>query len=356
MGKRHKKNSRRNKVGLSPGTLVHVGEAKVAQAKLSLFDYKDSYFIEKDSVTVEEAAPLLETETTTWLNVAGLHEITLIESLGKLCRIHPLSLEDILNTQSRAKLEEFDDYIFIVVRMLEFDETTRELSSEQLSLIFRKNLVVSFQENEGDVLNPLRNRLRLAKGNVRRLGADYLTYAIIDGIVDHYFVALEQIGEVIEDLEDRLLVSATSQAPNELHGIKRELILLRKAVWPLREVLLSLLRTESPLVSESTKIFVRDLYDHTIQVIDTLESMRDLTGGLLEIFLASASNKMNEIMKVLTVISTIFMPLTFIVGIYGMNFEHMPELHWIYGYPFAMALMITIALTMVVWFRRRKWI
>jgi magnesium transporter len=345
-----------DKIGLPPGTLVHIGEKKVEKTRITVLDYDAGQFQEKEVETVEECFPFKDTPTVTWINIDGIHEVEVIERIGRHFNIHPLILEDILHTGQRPKMEDFEDYIFVVVKMLYYDDEEHKITSEQVSLILGSNFVISFQEREGDVFDPIRERIRKAKGRIRRLKADYLAYALIDTIVDHYFVVLEKIGERIEDMEEELVTNPKPETLQDIHNLKRELIFLRKSVWPLREVISGLERGDSSLIDESTGIYFRDVYDHTISVADTVETFRDMVSGMLDIYLSSVSNKMNEVMKVLTIIATIFIPLTFVAGIYGMNFEFMPELKWHWGYFAALALMLVVVVVMVIYFRRKRWL
>jgi magnesium transporter len=335
---------------------VFVGEKRSEKVKLSVINYDGANFQEKEVRNVEEAVSIRKKSSVTWLNIDGVHQPEIIEQIGKSFRVHPLVLEDIANTGQRPKMEDFDDYIFVVLRMLRFDETENQTKTEQVSILLGRDFVVSFQEREGDVFDPIRERLRSNKGKIRKMGADYLAYALIDAVVDNYFMILEKLGETIEEIEDKLVINPTSETLQTLHDLKRELIFLRKSVWPLREVINRLERSESPLINKSTFVYLRDVYDHTIQVMDAVETFRDMLSGMLDIYLSSISNRMNEIMKVLTVIATIFIPLTFIAGIYGMNFRYMPELGQSWGYAAVLIVMLTIALVMVVYFRRKKWI
>lgn len=354
MRKRAKKRSQ--KAGLPPGTLVHIGERKVESAKITLFDYDRDRFEEKGIRTVHEALPFRDSPTVTWINVDGLHEVDILRELGEGFGLHPLVIEDILNTDNRPKAEDYGEYIFLILNELSLDPATHIVSKEQISLVCGRNFVLSFQEKEGDVFDPIRDRIRTNKGRVRKMGADYLAYALIDAIVDNYFLVLESLGEKIEILEDRLVENPTREASHEIHMLKREMITLRKSVWPLREVVNALQRSESPLIQAETGLYLRDVYDHTIQVIDTIETFRDMLSGMLDIYLTSVSNRMNEVMKVLTIIATIFIPLTFLVGVYGMNFEYMPELRWRWGYPLVWAVMIFVAGWMLYLFRRKQWL
>jgi len=347
---------RSKKVGLPPGTLVHIGEKKTDKVRITIIDYDEANFEEKEIKTVEECFPFKNKPTVTWINIDGIHDIKIIEKIGKHFDLHPLILEDIVNTGQRPKIEDFGDYIFVVLKMLYYNEKEDEIQAEQVSLILGSNFVISFQEREGDVFNPIRERIRSGKGRIRKMGADYLAYALIDTIVDSYFIILEKLGEKIESIEEELVTNPTPETLQAIHHLKREMIFLRKSVWPLREVVNRLERGESTLIHESTGIYLRDVYDHTIQVIDAIETSRDMLSGMLDIYLSSVSNRMNQIMKVLTIIATIFMPLTFIAGIYGMNFEFMPELAWPWGYPLVLLVMVVIGISMLIYFRRKKWL
>lgn len=344
------------KIGLSPGSLYFVGNKKTENFKLYLMDYDENNLSEKQVEKIEDCFPFKETPSVTWLNVDGLHETEYIEKLGKHYNIHPLVLEDVLNTNQRPKIEIFDDYIFFSIKMLRFNEEDSTLDSEQVSIILGKNYVISFQEKPGDIFDPLRERIRKGKGRLRKMNPDYLTYAILDIVIDYYFMILEKIGEKIEKFEEDLLVHPKRETLNEIYGLKREVLYLRKAIWPLRESIAKLERSESSLVHPETIPYLRDLYDHAIQVIDTVETSRDLLSGMLDLYLSSISNKMNEVMKVLTIIATIFIPLTFIAGIYGMNFDNMPELHWHLGYYVILGLMFIVGIIMVLFFRRKNWL
>ena len=348
---------RSKKAGLSPGTLVHIGSQKIEKAKIRIMDYDETHLEEKQVKTVEECFPFKDKPTVTWINVHGLHDVEVIEKIGEYFCVHPLIQEDILNTEQRPKMQDFDDYLFVVLKMLYFDGSEDEIKAEQVSMIVGSNFVVSFQENGGDIFDPLRERIRNGKGRVRKKGADYLAYCLLDAVVDNYFLVLERLGEKIEGMEEELLTNPVPKTLHAIHNLKREMIFLRKSVWPLREVVSRLERGESPLIKEATVIYLRDVYDHTIQVIDTVETYRDMLSGMLDIYLSSISNRMNQVMKVLTIIATIFIPLTFVVGIYGMNFEFMPELKWHWVYPWAFWLIILgVAGVMLLYFRRKRWL
>jgi magnesium transporter len=354
--KRFKRVGSKQKIGLPPGTLVHIGERKTEKIKITIIDYDQKDFQEKEVDNIEDCFPFKDKPTVTWINIDGLQEVGVIEKIGSHFGIHPLVLEDIVHTGQRPKVDDLGDYVFLVLKMLYHDENEDEVVGEQVSLIIGANYVISFQEREGDVFNPIRERIKNAKGRIRKAGADYLAYALVDAIVDHYFAILEELGERIESMEEELVTNPTPETLQMIHKLKRNLIFCRKSVWPLRETVSGLERGESPLITESTGIYLRNVYDHTIQVIDTIETYRDMVSGMLDIYLSSLSNRMNEVMKVLTIIATIFIPLTFVAGIYGMNFKFMPELEWHWGYPTALIVMLVIVGFMVMYFRRKRWL
>ncbi len=344
-------------IGLPPGTPLHIGDRKTEKVKITVIDYDEAHVVEKEVEHAEECFPFRDKPTVTWINVDGLHDVELMEEIGTHFGLHPLILEDIMNTDQRPKGEDFGDSIFVVLKMLYLEkENDEEVAAEQVSLILGSNFVISFQEREGDVFDEIRERIRSAKGRIRKMGSDYLAYSLIDAIVDNYFLALEKLGDSVEVLEDELLPNPKPETLQALQGLKRSLISLRRSVWPLRELIGALERGESALIKKPTRLYLRNVYDHTIQVIDTIESLRDTAAGILDIYLSSMSNKMNEVMKVLTIIATIFIPLTFIAGIYGMNFQQMPELKWAYSYPLLWLVMITIGVLMLLYFKRKKWL
>lgn len=347
---------RSEKAGLAPGTLVHIGDHKTERIKITLIDYDEVQLQEKELKKIEESFPLKEKKSVTWINIDGIYQLDVIEKLGKHFGIHPLIQEDIVNTGQRPKAEDFDDYVYIVLKMLYQDEDKLKVKSEQISLIIGKNFLISFQEVEGAVFSSVRDRLRKGKGRIRKMGCDYLAYALMDAMVDNYFIILENIGEKIELLEEVLLENPTPQTLQTIHDIKREMILFRRQVWPIREIISGMMKFDSPLINESIGIYFKDIYDHTIQIIDTIESFRDMLTGMVDMYLSTISNKMNEVMKVLTIIATIFIPLTFIAGIYGMNFKYMPELEWRWGYPAAWLIFAAIAIAMICYFKRKSWL
>jgi magnesium transporter len=344
------------KAGLPPGTLVHIGEKRHAETHIRLIDYEETDLRETEVRKIESALPFKKHPTVSWINIDGLQDLDLIQRIGNGFAIHPLTLEDIVHTGQRPKAEEFDHYVYVVLNMLRYDPAERHIRAEQVSLVLGDRYLMSFQEIPGDVFEGVRERLRKGKGRIRRSGADYLLYALMDAVVDQYFIILETFGEKIEGMEEDLLANPTTEILQGLHDMKREMIFFRKQVWPLREILSSLSKREMDLITEATGVFLRDVYDHTIQVVDTIESYRDILSGMVDIYLSTVSNRMNEVIKVLTIIATIFIPLTFVAGIYGMNFQYMPELRWPWGYLWFWGLVVATATGMLIFFRRKKWL
>ena len=344
------------KTGLSPGAVVYTGEKKIEKIRISIIDYDETELQEKEVEAIEECFPFKDTPTVTWINIDGIHQVDIIEKVGKHFGLHPLIQEDIVHSEQRPKFEDQESQIFLVLKMFHYDEKAGEIEVEQISIILGENFVISFQEKEGDVFTFIRERIKNHKGRVRKMGADYLAYSLVDAIVDHYFVILEKLGERIEILEEELITHPKPEALQEIHTLRRELILLRKSVWPLREVVSELEKGGSALVQESTVMYLRDVYDHTVRVIETIEIFRDMVTGMFEVYRSSVSNKTNEVMKVLTIIATIFIPLTFIAGIYGMNFKYLPELDWHWGYPVLWLIMLSVAGVMVASFRKKRWL
>jgi magnesium transporter len=348
---------RSQKAGLPPGTLVHVGEPGAEKPRISVMVY-DVMRLEEEYVDhVGGVFPLQDAPVVTWINVDGIHDVDIVEELGARLGLHPLVLEDILNPEQRPKMEDLGDYLYVVLKMVDWDDQRGEITMEQVSVLVGANYVVSLQERPGgDVLDPIRARIREAKGSIRGDGPDYLAYSILDGVVDRYFGVLEGLGEKVEDLEEELVFSPLPETLHELHALKREMIYMRKAVWPLREVVAALERSGSLLIQASTVPYLRDVYDHTVQVMDAVETVRDMLSGMLDIYLSSISNRMNEVMKVLTIFASIFIPLTFIAGVYGMNFDYMPELAWRWGYPAVWLVMLGVGLAMLWYFRKKRWL
>jgi len=342
---------------MSPGTLVHIGDQKLENSKISLIQYSEAAVSETVADGIEQCAELVKGHKgVTWINIDGVHDVALMEKTGELFGIHSLVLEDIMNTEQRPKMEEHENFLFFSLKMLSLSGKNRSLALEQISMLLGNGLVITFQESPGDVFEPLRERIRQGKGRLRKQKADYLSYALLDAIVDNYFVILENFGDEIEELEESVLKSSGGETVSRIHAIKRKMLVLRRAAWPLRELVNNFEKCESPLLEKSTRIFLRDVYDHTIQIIDSVEVSREIIAGLLDMHLSSISNKTNEVMKVLTIMATIFIPLTFIAGVYGMNFEYMPELGWKWGYLAVMVFMLLAALGMLWYFRRKKWL
>ncbi len=347
--------SRSKTIGMPPGTLVHIGEKKRETTLMTLIGYDEENFEQKKlGIKGLEALKIKETGTT-WLNVEGLSDINVLETVGTVFSLHPLILEDILNTDQRPKIDVNEEYIYISAKMLLYDKELGELDIEQVSFILGKKYVITITERDTDVFEPIIKRLQQGMSRFRKLGADYLAYSLLDVVVDNYFTVLESFGEKVELVEDEMMVRNNRQTLRTIHELKRQMLLLHKAVWPLREVLSFLERGESLMVHETTDIYIRDLYDHVIQVMDTTETLRDILSSMLEVYLSSSSNKMNEIMKVLTIISTVFMPLSFIVGVYGMNLRNMPELDWPLMYPVLWLIMICISVSMLIYFKKKRW-
>ncbi len=347
---------RSRKAGLPPGTLVHIGERKAESTRYMMVRYNEVLLEEKQIPSPEEFFQVQEEGVTTWIHVSGIHDVQSIRHFGEILHLHPLTLEDIVNTEQRVKMEVYEDYTFVVLKRIEWADTKGQIEVEQVSLIFKPGLIISFEERSGDLFYHLRDRMRHPGSKIRKGGSDYLAYALMDSVVDHYFFCLEQIGEQIENLQERLLQDAGSAILEEIHRAKRETIYLRRAIWPLRELVNSILRGETAFITSGTLVYFRDVYDHTVQAIDTLEIHREMLGSMMDIYLSSVSNRLNEVMKILTIIATIFIPLTFIAGVYGMNFRHMPELEWQWGYPGILLIMFCIAVIMLIYFRKKKWL
>jgi magnesium transporter len=349
--------SRSEKVGQGPGMLVHIGEQKTEKVKITLIDYDQAgHFVEHHDATLEELAMTRQSDSVTWINVSGLHDTALVSQIGEFFGIHPLLLEDILNTDQRPKMEHYDSYIYLILKMLHWHEATNRVEIEQVSIVLGDSFVLTFEEGEDNIFDPLRHRIHNEKGRIRSNSCDFLAYAILDSIVDHYFLILEQIGDQLEELEDELVVDPKPDTLQTIHNLKRELLYMRKVVWPLREVMGSLQREDSGLFKQETLIYVRDVYEHVIQIIDTVETFRSIVSGMLDIYLSSVSNKMNEVMKVLTVIATIFIPITFLTSLYGMNFRYMPELDWPLAYPMVWLIILLTSGGLLLYFKRRGWL
>ena len=342
--------------GSPPGTLVHMGEQKLEKIRITVMNYDEADITEAELESVEACARFKDSTRVTWLNVEGLHEVEALAQLGECFGLHPLVLEDILDTNQRPKMEDYGDYIFVLVRVSYYNGESDEVDTEQISFVLFPRMVITFEEGGTEVFEAVRNRIRTTKGRIRRRGADYLVYALLDGVIDGYLVTLSELGERIDGLDEEIV---TDPGPDRLHAIHRlrtHVASLRRTLWPLREVVHALDRGSPALFEDSTAIYVRDLYDHTMQVVDTIETFRDALSGMLDVHLSSVSHRMNEVMKVLTMIATIFIPMTFIAGVYGMNFQNMPELTWPWGYPAALGIMVAVAVAMISHFRKQKWL
>jgi len=347
---------RSKKIGLPAGSMVYIGEQKVEKVKLSAIDYDQTQLTIREVISLGELSELRKIPTSTWVNVTGLHEVETLQELARLYEIDLLVMEDILNTDQRPKVEIHDAYLFLVLKTINYDKDHESISIEQVSMILGDKFLLTFQERENPVFYPIRDRMKDPGSRLRRNGADFIMYALLDVIIDHYFLVMEKQGEKVQQLEDIVIVKPEQSIMIAIQKMKREMIVLRRAVWPLREVLHNLLREDISLIHKPTIPFLRDIYDHVIQILDTIETHRDITSGILEIYLSSISNRMNEIMKILTLIATIFIPLTFIAGIYGMNFEWMPELKWRWGYAGFWVIIILTSVGLLSFFRKKKWI
>jgi magnesium transporter len=342
------------KAGLPPGSLVRHGFDPDVKTKVRMIDFSADGFYETEIRSLEDLLPFKQQDTVTWIDIVGASQVEVLGKIGEMFGIHNLVLEDMLNTSHRPKVEDYGEYLFFILKNIRIHQG--ELLIEQVSLLVGNHYVISFLENDFDVFAPVRNRLRAGKGKIRKVGTDYLGYALIDMIVDNYYLALEDVGEQLELLEDDVLLSPDPKHIKRIQSLRNDLLFIRKAVWPLREVLGSLERGYSEIFKPETQLFIRDVYDHAIQIIDTVETYREMVGSLMDIYLSSVSNRMNEVMKVLTIISTIFIPLTFLAGLEGMNFKYMPELEWEYGYPLLLAIMLSVMLGMLRFFRSKKWL
>ncbi|HET6517400.1 MAG TPA: magnesium/cobalt transporter CorA [Nitrosopumilaceae archaeon] len=340
--------------GLQPGALIHVGQKKVEKITFEIIEYNEETFQEKKTDNVEDCFNTKDS-TLSWINISGIHDAEIIKKFGEKFGLHVLVQADIMNTELRPKFVLEDNYIFLIMKMPFFDKSGK-LQIEQFSLVIGKNFVLSFQETEGDIFDQIRDRIRNAVGTIRKRKSDYLAYALCDAIVDNFFVVIEEAGELTEKLEEELMKNPSPQTLQTIHLLKREMIILRKSIWPIREVIDNFERSQTSLIDDSTKKYLRDVYSHTIQVMDTIEGLRDMVGGMLDTYLSSVSNRMNEVMKTLTVIASIFIPITFIAGIYGTNFSYIPELNWEGSYFVMLAVMAIIVAVMVSWFRKKQWV
>lgn len=344
-----------DKSGMIPGSFVYVGKNQESTPiQIELIEYNQTHLEKKFVSSIHDCKDSLNNQYTSWVNIDGVHDIKLIEELSQTFKIHPLIAEDILNTDQRPKVEINNDYIYIVLKMISYDEKNQTFVNEQLSIILLDNLVITTQELPGDLFNNIRERIIQQKGRIRKLKADYLVYCIIDAIVDEYFKVIDRLESELEEIEADIENSKNSI--QDIHWLKKEILYIRRAVYPVRDIISSLMREEHPFIQEKTSLYLRDIHDHCLQVYESVEIIRDIVSSLVEIHLSSVSNKMNEVMKVLTIFASIFIPLTFITGIYGMNFENMPELKWEYGYFYLWGLLLFITVSLMIYFKKKKWI
>ncbi|NUM62395.1 MAG: magnesium/cobalt transporter CorA [Ignavibacteriaceae bacterium] len=351
----NKKKKTISKVGLPPGSIIYVGEKKIDNVKISLTEYDENGVETREIKSVEEIDPYTDTPQVTWVNVCGLHDTELIKQIGEKFNIHPLVLEDILNTETRPKIEITEKYIFIAMKMLTTNDHDHQPVIEQVSFILGNSFIFSFLEKSDNIFIPIKDRIINNSGKVRKQDSDYLFYTLMDIVVDQYYLTLEHIEEKIELLDDEVITNTDQSQIKKVYTLKNKLLLIRRSIWPLREIFSRLIREESNLIDKKVMPYLRDLLDHTIQITETIDLQREIINGLMETHLSLMSYKMNEVMKVLTVIATIFIPLTFIVGVYGMNFDYLPELHWTWAYFAVWGVMIGITTFMIFFFKRKKW-
>lgn len=357
IGKKSKLKRReiKSKVGQSPGTLMFIGEKKTDTIEKEIVSYTPEFYEQQTKPSLKELIKFYSEDRENWINIEGLHDMAVIENVGKQFSLHPLLLEDVMNVEQRPKSEDFGDYIFFTIKIARH-LSVHGIDYEQLSFVLGRNFLISFQERPNDTFDVVKERLRTSQGKLRLRKVDYLFYRLIDSVVDSYYLVLDHLADRIEDLEEEVLNHPTTNSLHKLQDIKKELIFLRRSIYPVREALNSLGRGENDILTDETQRYFTDVYDHAIHVIESLETYRELTAGIMDIYMNSVSNRLNEVMKVLTVISTIFIPLTFIVGVYGMNFDFMPELHWKYAYPMIWLIMILIIILMLYYFKRKKWL
>ncbi len=340
--------------GAPPGTMLYTGESRTDRIRITLIEYNETEFFEQEFYDLSDCLTYVKPELVKWINVEGLNRPEVIEKIGSIYNIHPLTMEDVVHVDQRPKFEEYDNYVVAIMKMIRY---TTEVESEQLAIILLENTVITFQEPEGgDAFDIIRNRLRACKGRVRKLGADYLAYALIDAVVDLYFVAIEKIGDKVEDIEEEIISDSGKKSLMELYHLKREMIYLRKQVWPMRDLINNMIRSETTLINSSSDLYLRDLSDHVSRIIDTVETYRDLLSGIMDIYLSTNANRMNEVMKVLTIMSSLFIPVTFIAGVYGMNFDNMPELHTQNGYFITCGVMLATIIGLSIYFKTKKWL
>lgn len=346
---------KRRPVGLPPGSLLYTGTPE-SKIELSIMEYTEDKLIEKNNVSLDECLAYIHTPAMTWIQVQGVTDPSVIASIGKFFHFHPLALEDIMITGQRSKLDVYNDQVFMFVRLLQYEEINHTLKDEQISIVFGPNFLVSFTESKEDIFKPVKERLQQGSQRIRANGSDFLAYTLLDTIVDYYFVVLEKVDMNLDALEEELIHLPKPETLNNIQHAKHDMVILRKAVWPMRDVVNRFQRLEQKLISPITQTYLHDVYDHIVQTIDIIEGFRDVVSGMVDIYLSNINIRTNDIMKVLTIVSTIFVPLTFISSLYGMNFEFMPELHLKWAYPAVLILMFSVAVAMLIFFRNKKWI
>lgn len=349
-----KKSKQSEIVGKAPGSLIYTGMQKDVKVTMSVIRYNSDSYEKFQIDNVSDMGVEKKVEQVSWININGIHDTKIIESIGRDFELHSLLLEDILNIEQRPKIEQYGDNIVVFFKMLYL--TDKELDIEPISIVLGPNYLISFQEREGDIFDNVRERIENSNGRIRKRGSDYLLFALMDAVIDNYFVVMEEIAERLEALEDKLFEDSDETLLYELQQYRKQIVRMRRSIYPLREVVGRLDRSQYDIILEDTERFFRDLYDHTIQIIETIETFKETVSSLKDVYMTGVSNRMNEIMKVLTLIATIFIPVTFVAGVYGMNFDHMPELHWEYGYPAAWTLMALMGLGMFIFFRKKKWL
>ncbi len=355
MSKKNRTN-RKSKLGMAPGSLVFTGEQKMLEVEITVIYYSQNDYFEEKIKNLDELKKISEThQGVVWINIDGVHDEKEIEKIGDYFNLHKLTIEDILSVGQRPKLDEYEDYIHLVLKM-PIIENHLIVENEQISFILKNNILLTFQEKTGNVFNDIRKRIKEGKGYVRNKESDYLLYILMDALVDYYFYILDLFNDKIEDIEDILLNKKSEKTLHNLHHLRKQNIVLRRSIYPLREVINKFEKINEPIVKQENKVFIKDLYDHTIQAIDSVDSFRDSSASLLDLYMHNVSNKMNEIMKVLTIMSSIFIPLTFIAGIYGMNFKTMPELEFNYSYYIVLSVMLMISIVMIFYFKRKRWL
>ena len=350
-----KKSKASKKIGMPPGSIIYLGEQKLEKVKVTLTEYDENNVETCEIKSIDEIDPFTDTPQVTLVSVCGLHETEFLTQIGEKFKVHPLVLEDILNTETRPKIEITDDYLFIVMKLITYNAEHKVLESEQVSFILGKSFVFSFVEKSDEIFNPIKERILKQLGKVRKKGSDYLLYVLMDIVIDQYFLALEKVEGRIELLDDEVFSEPEKSQVEKIYNLKNLLLMLRRSAAPTREIVSQLIKEETELIEESTEPYLRDLYDHTIHITESIELQREITTGLMETYLSMMSNKMNEVMKVLTVIATIFIPLTFIVGIYGMNFPNMPEMSWSWAYLAVWGVMIGVVVAMIFYFKKKDW-